>query len=447
MYEDIVNAMKILHPDNVESSSTGNPILVQGTFQSAYFRADISVASQFNQSLPSTILYFVELKGLITNNPKAAEHCGQILDYFNDLHKAQVNRKKFVAVLSNCRSSWVFEACYEGRDVTITERSAIDLADALVYADILSRQQYNENRVPALDETCFVKKSVIMLREKHTLLSVERLQVQNISEEDTDTMWLDPFKPREGSNVFVLKVKAPEGTSEALADEIRILQEIRIKLMYHQEFLHVPQLVWTAQDQLGIMPYGRPIDLDNGEPASISRKIVHGLMDGLRFLHQMEIIHRDICLSNLVLAGAHAECHVVIIDYENAVNNDGKDSSSYRGGTISQPRHLLKEHFAHLVSGFSNGNDSCPSYIPTKADDLEAAILVVLHILFPQLFGQFLGKELKDTKAQADHIKDILDLWDNIASSEIWNPYLEAAKILDYTKLKKMAAVFCAPRV
>ncbi|KIL63717.1 hypothetical protein M378DRAFT_655859 [Amanita muscaria Koide BX008] len=438
LYEDIANVMKSLYHDKLKTSSTGNRLSVQAPFNNAHISADIDVTSQSDKALLNTMLYFVDLKGFSSSNFKADDHGCQILDQFDALYDAQQNRFDFVAVLSNGKSSWVFEACYDESDITIIQRPANDLADAIMHADALSRKQYNQNCIPALDEECFASKAVIALREKHTLLSVERLQGK-IKE---GAEWQNPFGSRTGSKVFVLKATSPRGSS--LANEIRILEKIRSKLFENQNFLHVPQLVWKADNQLGIMPCGRPVDLDNGEPAYISRRIVKGLMDGLQFLHAMNIIHRDIRPSNLVLFGADDKCHVVIIDYENAVDNNQK--TSYEGGMICLPRHLLQHHLERggHVPRFGAPIESSDSYTPRKQDDLHAAILVVLQILFFRWFRQFpVWLVEKDPK----RTQDVCDLWDNIERSAIWKPFLQAVQAMDddvYEKLKKMGDVFCA---
>ena len=83
-----------------------------------------------------------------------------------------------------------------------------------------------------------------------------------------------------------------------------------------------------------------PVGIDFRESQPISQQIVIHLMDGLKFLHQLGIVHQDIHPSNLIL--------------------------DYCGGYISWPIQLLK------------GNES--KYIPTAEDDLLASILIVSNL-------------------------------------------------------------------
>jgi len=78
--------------------------------------------------------------------------------------------------------------------------------------------------------------------------------------------------------------------------------------------------------ELGIVPVGVPINFQQG--GVISRNIVNGLIDGLKFLHGQHIVHRDIRPSNLVL-DQHG--NVIIIDYETAVIISDKNVEYLRG--------------------------------------------------------------------------------------------------------------------
>ena len=150
-------------------------------------------------------------------------------------------------------------------------------------------------------------------------------------------------------NQFVLKISHD---SRSLDNEIRILEKL-----HNSDCLHIPELVWTCgYGELGILP---------GELATISHKIIWGMIEGLRYLHSQEIIDRDICLSNLILKRKCNDVDVVIIDYETAIDSESTGNKvHYSGGYICWPRR-------RLLSGEQ-------SYMPKAADDLFACILVVL---------------------------------------------------------------------
>ena len=80
------------------------------------------------------------------------------------------------------------------------------------------------------------------------------------------------------------------------------------------------------------MPVGVPID--SRELQSISWQIVIHLMDGLEFLHQLGIVHRDIHPSNLILNYLKNNINLIIIDYKNAVLVEWDVRLDYCGGYI-----------------------------------------------------------------------------------------------------------------
>ena len=103
-------------------------------------------------------------------------------------------------------------------------------------------------------------------------------------------------------------LKIAQGES-SLSHEIRILEKL-----CNAPCQLVPELVWTRGIiELGIVPIGEPVL--PGEPPLISRKIVEGMIAGLKYLYGLCIIHRDIRLSNLILKRTGNDFNVVIIDY------------------------------------------------------------------------------------------------------------------------------------
>jgi hypothetical protein len=440
MYADIIEAID-------EGLYEGEPgIFVVDTHSEGEFHADISVADQEDDRLPYCLRYFIELKLKIRNSKlKTAKNCGQILDYFNAVHERQPYRSEFVAVLSDFHSSWVFIAHYDHQNnVTITEQCADNLADAVIFADHLSNSQYS-TRIPELDGRFSSQYSILAVSRHHFLLSlsqpkpspteslkpVAHTHARNTrskvkSSSPMDDSWRNPSRHTvDHKRRFVLKIVHGQAS---VANEIRILQRLR-----DASCPHLPEIVWTPSGnrELGIVPVGAPIDFR--EPQTTSRRIIHCLMDGLKYLHELGIVHRDIRLSNLIIDYTKQMVNVVIIDYETAVVvNDVSQGVEYHGGFISWPKRLLEHNTLQ--------------YIPEPEDDLFASILLVLHMLFPFHFDAFCASHIRVGGPQekpSSETLELLKLWGDIEKSPIWQPFVEAAKALDYDLLKGMADVFC----
>jgi Protein kinase domain len=426
MYPDILQVIQSFY-------TKGTCISVVDTHRKGDFSADLSVADYSDARLLYCLRYFIELKfpGISLLTP---ENCGQILDYFNKAHEKQPHRAEFVAVLSDFDSAMVFTARYTLEAVNITKQPAPTFADAILHAELQSKSQY-ANRIPELDH-CFLDNwNVLAVARNHFLLSVHLLSpapatptpASTISTRSqtaariTDTKWRAPSHHRKRDTYFVMKIA--HGTT-TVANEIKTLQKIR-----EAEYCaHLPELVWSRADkELGIMPVSKPVDFQ--QVASVSRKIVEGLVDGLEHLHGLGIVHRDIRPSNLVLDYMH---NVVIIDYETSVAFNEVSQVEYLGGFICWPERLLKSDIDR--------------YKPQPTDDLLACILVVLHMLFPTRFNAFRASSIRVGQAGQERTTEtnqVLKLWEKIRDSEIWGQFVQAAEDANYKQLKLMGHVFC----
>ena len=128
-----------MYPDLIDAIKSGlyketNDILVVDTSQRNDFPADISVATFDDARLPYSVRYFLEFK-LPSVELRTAANCGQMLDYFKSIREKQPHRLRFVGVLSNYSSSWVYDAVFDERGPKIQEYPCASLADAIIFAD------------------------------------------------------------------------------------------------------------------------------------------------------------------------------------------------------------------------------------------------------------------------------------------------------------------------
>jgi len=416
MYPDVVKAMKEGLYEDKEN------ILVVDTHQNSDFHADIAVAEYEDSRLIYSLRYFLELKHP-TVGPRTAEYCGQILDYFHAVREKQPHRSLFVAILSNFSLAWVYVASFSKDGPKIYEYPCRTLADAVVYAEVTSNSQFKTS-IPRLDGRFQSNYNVLAVGKHYFLLSVINppapLPARTSARNKATTAWKSPSRHCDPKGQFVMKIAHD---SCSLENEIRILEKIR-----NAQCLHLPELVWAPKGnkELGIMPLGVPIRPP--ESPIISRKIIQGMIEGLRYLHGQHIIHRDIRLSNLILQRSGNDINVVIIDYETAYDLEF-DAVEYSGGYLCWPRRLLE-----------TGTEL---YTPEAADDLYASILVVLHMLFPRRFDDFNAGEIRSSADQTPETLKMLQVWKDIEASKIWGRFYVAARDLNYDALLEMSDIFC----
>jgi len=422
MYPDLIGAIR----DGVYKETKN--ILVVDTSQCNDFHADVSIANFDDARLPYSVRYSLEFK-LRSVEPRTTAHCGQMLDYFKSLREKQPHRSRFIGVLSNYSSSWVCDAVFDEKGPKIEEYPCSSLADAIIFAETSPASQLQAT-IPSLDKALDPKFSVLSLGKHYFLLSVKKVSplLNNMHTATHQTVkntprWFPPVRYREQKNQFVLKITHD---NRSLENEITTLQKLR-----DAESLHIPELVWIRGfGELGILPIGEPVL--PGESATVSRKVVCGMIDSLRYLHGQGIIHRDVPLSNLILKRERNDVNV-IIDYETTFDSKGHhfpgNEVDYSGGYICWPRRLLQSREQ--------------SYTPEPADDLFACILVVLHLLFPCRFDVFNAGNIRPDDSQNPETSRVLQMWRDIESSKIWGRFYQSGRAQDYVGLLEISEVFC----
>ena len=418
MYPDILNAIR---------SSLYLPtsdLLIADTSSKGDFHADLSISEYEDERLLYCLRYFIELKqGHDHDNLVSPENCGQMFEYLLQVRAKQPSQQAFVGILSNFHSAHVFVVSNATKDLQVDVMPARNLSDAVLYADELSQSQYRA-KISRLNPIFPPNFSFLNVGNLHVVLSVEKLHncalVQTRSTMTTEAAgWYSPQRHSD-SNRFVLKASCRDNK---LLNEIHFLKKIR-----DESCIHLPEIVWSPPGgmefgmEFGIVPLCMPIVF--GQSSAISRNIVAGLLDGLKHLHRLNIVHRDIWPSNLVL---DKKGNVIIIDYETAIQT-GAENVEYMGGFVCWPKRLLLSNAEH--------------YSPEPVDDLHATILVILHMVFPSQFDRiyacYAGEILRTQET-----RQLLELWEAIEKSRIWNRFVKAADDLQYETLKDMADVFC----
>jgi serine/threonine protein kinase len=381
-----------------------NSIHIIDTHTRSEFAVDLTAAPFADGRLPYTQRYWVELK-LRGSSLTSSNVRGQVLDYLRNSFEYQPWRPDVIGILSDLVETWVFIGKRNHKDFDVTFASTPSLADAILYAD--EHTKHLEVKLPAPDPRFEGVVEVLSATQDHYLFTADTKGPQN-------------QKHR-------VVVKAAKDSVRDVKNEINILKQLAGK---HK---NVANFFWSAADftQFAITPVGR--NITTKEPASVSRSLISGLLDGLEWLHDHHIIHRDIRLSNVIINNGN---QAVIIDFQTAIDLRLAEDIIYLGGRICWPRHLLAS------------KDKNKRYRPAKTDDLHAVILFTMHLLFPSQFDAFNVQRIMEHDPQNPptmETKALLRLWESIAGSSSLSRFVTAAENCCYEDLREMTSLFFSP--
>lgn len=194
----------------------------------------------------------------------------------------------------------------------------------------------------------------------------------------------------------------------------------------------IPLLVFRGTNywDFGITPVGLPLVPDAFRNSQQIHQILDDIVDALTWLSAQSIVHRDVRCENIIVTEAS---RAVLIDFGSAYDVSRRNMTMYRGGFICcPPRHPRKVHAAKEGWG--------AFYVPSVADDAQALVLLVSHLLFPSGFLNFRSCDVGNEGSE-EAIR-ILQLWDQIEASVVWKPFLTAAMMVDWAALRDMKSFF-----
>ena len=180
---------------------------------------------------------------------------------------------------------------FDEKGPKVEEYPCSSLADAIIFAETSFASQLQAT-IPLLNKALDPKFSVLSVGKHYFLLSVNKVfpvlddsvpkLVATRQTVKNTPKWFHLVRHQEQKNQFVLKITHD---NSSLENEITTLQKFR-----EAKSPHIPELVWIrGSGEVGILPIGEPVL--PGESAAISRKVVHGMIDGLSYLHGQGIIH------------------------------------------------------------------------------------------------------------------------------------------------------------
>lgn len=407
---------------------THNIQVIQG------LKPDLSIVGAARPRATATgIVAAVELKaGSLTR-----DSFGQLYCYLKGIQQAQPSRRIVIGLLSNLsenqfltleRSPGNRTRCLRYQSVTL-DVALTFLRDVVVLSPLYH---------PPTSLFSSDLGRLVMLMGNPTFSTVGEFRIPSCitGPKFRHHRWVDPnFQIRSGEVCMVVKRTTPGVYSMSFASRAprSVRNEIQIlrRILDHKDddddlpgAGHLPRILFHGNsfNEFGILPRGHPIHPSNGK--TDCAKVVVDVLDALKWLHDIHIIHRDVRLDNIIWDTDHA----VLIDLGAAVDMSIKADSpvSFIGGYVCCPPDII-------------GHLEC-SYVPRPADDCLAVVLLVNTILFPARWERFRSAELE--KPGSPETRILAQFWKNLEVSGVWKQFFVAARGADYSALKKLVEFF-----
>lgn len=408
---------------------THNIQVIQG------LKPDISIIGATRPRATATgIIAAVEMKvGALTR-----DSFGQLYAYLKGIQHAQPSRRIVIGLLSNLSENrFLTLERSPGNRTRCLRYQSVPLNMALTFLRdvvVLSPLYHPPTSLFSPD----IGKAVVLLGNPiFSTVGEFRIPAALTRSKFRNNRWVDPnFKARSGDVCMVVKRTTPGVYSMSFAsraprsvrNEIKILRRILDRKDDDDNDLpaggHLPRILFHDNSfaEFGILPRGQPIHPSN--PKMDWATVVVNVLDALKWLHGIQIIHRDVRLDNIVWDNDHA----VLIDLGTAVDMSQNAGSavSFVGGYVCCP--------PGIIGQLDN------SYMPKPADDCLAVVLLVNTVLFPARWEHFRSAELE--KPGSHETKILAQFWENVAVSSVWEGFFKAACEADYGALKKMVEFF-----
>lgn len=392
---------------------------------------DITIMVQDVAEVDSaSVVAIIELKHK-SRNPLGDECFGQVYDYLRKLGRAQPNRRKIVALLSNLTYNHIIiHDSPNHQTVNIMHFLSVGFAKALRFLKYcILHDSITLPSIPSFSSDLHV----LELRLGNPVFSV--VGVFSIPKKFGPTnAWVssDPLpvgdkmvvkrtsnvpsrRPRASFIPSLTAVRSPK-TIEVRPVEAEI--GILLAILRAGPHAHLPKLIYHSGDknEFGITPLGEPCNIYTMKQPQ-AKQILQDILDALQWLHKHDIIHRDVRWDNIVIVKGRG----VLIDFGAALIQDGR-MHEFEGGIVCAP--------SRVIGQFDR------QYHPSAADDCLAWVLLLNAILAPTRWAALRSDEIMTPGSEAE--RRMRALWSALTASRIWGPGVMAAKNKEYKVMSEM---------
>ncbi|RPB19912.1 hypothetical protein L211DRAFT_766290, partial [Terfezia boudieri ATCC MYA-4762] len=183
----------------------------------------------------------------------------------------------------------------------------------------------------------------------------------------------------------------------------------------------IPSIIYSLPSEFAIEPVGKAFRLEAFENTKDLRAALGDVVCALEWVHNHNLVHRDVRADNLVLVRDRVcpdrSIRAVLIDFDRSTVI-GK-TTTYEGGYICCPEEVLHKLFEGAGDAPHAPLDFI-TYTPHPKHDFLAFVILLNQLLFPFIFQRYAYHlvEKVDTKEQ----RKLFDLWRSLKGSRVWGP-------------------------
>lgn len=250
----------------------------------------------------------------------------------------------------------------------------------------------------------------------------------------------------------VVKAALNKQGSLDISREVEILKSLQHA---SKQPTSIPSIIYSLPSEFAIEPVGKAFRLEAFENTKDLRAALGDVVCALEWVHNHNLVHRDVRADNLVLVRDRVcpdrSIRAVLIDFDRSTVI-GK-TTTYEGGYICCPEEVLHKLCSHAHSGTNpnphhagdpdtpmsmsfkdevEGAGDAPhapldfiTYTPHPKHDFLAFVILLNQLLFPFIFQRYAYHlvEKVDTKEQ----RKLFDLWRSLKGSRVWGPIVDCA--------------------
>jgi len=404
---------------------------------------DISIQRNASSADKFNIALVIDIK---LSHLSTSANKGQIIDYLHSLASWQPGRTTFLGILTDFESAEMIKMVV-GVPKTRTRRISNHMAGVTTVVS-----HYRSQPLCDILKLAYAELSAPQANPRKFHLSEQLGTLVRVLQLSPHTVVAELRSATKATNCVVKAALDTQGFVD-VEHEVRILES----LQGPTKPAAIPSLIYSFPREFCIEPVGRPFTLEAFKNTKEMRAVLGDVLCALEWVHNHNLVHRDVRTDNLVLVRdsqyPDRSIRAVLIDFDRSAAI-GK-TTTYEGGYICCPEEVLHQlrSRAHSCSNLNpetleadpdtpmtisfgdEVHDAYPdvqapldliTYTPHPKHDFLAFVILLNQLLFPFTFQRYAYHLIE--KVHTKEQERLFKLWSSLKLSRVWGPIVDCAE-------------------